>query len=120
MDAADLTRLLDELQARLDGPARYVFELTIRQVIIEAWVPLALTLLSLVVFALAAGLLVVHTARCPGKECRHDSATCLFVLAGFAVLVAPATGAWFAIAGLPKLLNPEYAALERILRLVVP
>lgn len=120
MDAGELTRILDELQGRLDGPAKYVFELTVRQVVIEAWVPLVVLVVALVTFGLSTLTLWMHERRCPSKTCEHFMWLCAFGTAAGSLLVAGGAGVLFVIDGLPRLLNPEYAALERLLSLVVP
>ncbi len=108
MNADDIARILDELQQRLDGPARYLFDITIRQVLIEALIPWVCLVPALIIFVLTYRR--VHDWDDP------TTAGVFALILGIAVGLSLVTG----VSTLPHLLNPEYAALERLLSLVVP
>jgi ElaB/YqjD/DUF883 family membrane-anchored ribosome-binding protein len=151
MTADDLARLLDELQRRLDGPARYAFDLVVRQVVIESVVALATCLLVLSLCASVAyvtyrilktnhsfSVLRYQTAlkAHEDKEAAGEGYSAywkfdyvdppdpfsalaiggaLAIILGLIALFAVGFGATAVI----HLLNPEYAALERVIQLIV-
>lgn len=114
MNADDITRMMDELATRLEGPARYAFELVVRQVVVEgviAWLAVA---------AIAAALLIAVRLTTPHwheESCRHDSGG-LGVLACLGLSIALALVGSYAVLHLADVLNPEYAAITRLLDMV--
>lgn len=120
MNSDEIIRILDELQTRLDGPARYIFELTVKQVIIEAWVPLAVGVVAAFSLIGSAFVAILHDRHCTVKQCEHWPIYFGLLGGGLSVIAAAVSLGWFVITGIPKMMNPEYAALERILQLVIP
>jgi hypothetical protein len=125
MTAEELARLLDELAGRLEGPARYLFDLTVRQVVIEAVTGL-ITAAVLLVTATIVGVITrrtwVHKVQkweADDYSRRPDIVDHLFmpvVGIGVALFVA-----WlFAMSAVTSLLNPEFAALSRLLSVLKP
>lgn len=118
MNADEIVRLLDDLAARLEGPARYTFELVVRQVFLEGVIWSVAATVGLVVAILGVPWLF-RWYKYGGEgysNMRDIPATLgvvtLLVIAGACVLL-------FGKSAL-LLLNPEYAALERIAGLLVP
>ena len=115
MNADELVRLLDELAVRLDGPARYTFELVVRQVYIEA-----------VVWGLFGLLLIVPLATIP-RAIRWSNGGDQYSDRGFAVwfyivpvVLGALLGAILVGISLIKVFNPEFAALQRIAGMLMP
>lgn len=117
MDAAEITRLLDELGGRLEGPARYVFDLTVRQVVLEGFVA---------VTVLIVGLVLVSVAGVTARNGPVEDATGDLTLRGLIAVVLGLISIFFLFGGaittldggLLKIANPEYAALERLIDLI--
>jgi hypothetical protein len=126
MTADQIIQLLDQLQERLNGPARYVFDLAVRQVIIEGIVPWLMLVPVLIGFAVM--VITARKALRAEKETgsfSSDSDRIFFISMGTIVgLVFTGGGTFltliFAIASLPNLLNPEWAALARIINTIKP
>jgi len=130
MNADELTRLLDDLTSRLEGPARYAFDLLVRQMAIEgvgfAVIGVALLVIGAVVWRRGSGWSAeiwrderakYEKSSGYGYPDRFESVLVRLgsgALSGFLWLVAMLFG-W---AALTRLLNPEYAALERLLTLL--
>ena len=112
MNADEVVRLLDQLAVRLEGPARYAFELVTRQVFTEAIV-WSITGTAGVVVAILGIPWFFRWYKAGGEgysNMRDIPAT--FGVIGLAFVGA--AGALFMAANAIVLLNPEYAALERI------
>ena len=126
MTPEQIIQLLDELQRRLDGPGRYVFELAIRQVVIESVV-------SWLVVAALGGLTVFcawHLRRASKLEDEKGTYSSdgdkIFMYGLIGALSAMISGLIFfialifAIGSAANLLNPEWAALTKILNSIRP
>src|SRR3990167_3527625 len=104
--------LLDELTAKLEGPARYVFELAVRQ----AYITGALLLLLAVFMVILSTVLLVLAGRGWRAEAAKTHAyggpdqfgNGLLALGGILLLTASAGIAAYSFL---LLLNPEYRAL---------
>lgn len=127
MTADQIIELLDALKERLDGPGRYIFDLAVRQVIIEAFIA------WLLVAVLGVGLaILIITARKALRAERSDDyrsrseSDRIFFVGRFTLLGLVFTGLAFfvclvyAVSALPNLLNPEWAALARIINAIKP
>ena len=114
MDASDLARILDELQSRLSGPAKYAFDLVVRQVVIEGAASLLFGVGAITVAAI--GMLLFVRNRW-GDEFDRFMA---LVIGGLFAGIGSLAGLALIYNGLLFFLNPEYAALQRLLSLVVP
>lgn len=109
MNAEQLIQLLDELMRRLDGPAKYVFELSVRQVVVGGILDIGLAI------ALAIAIPTVGR-RIMRAERKYEGGSPIFsvVVIGIAcVLVVLLT-----IDGVSHLLNPEWYAIKDILGLI--
>ena len=120
MNPDDLARFLDELGERLGPTGEYVFALTVRQVFAEAIFGLVMLLLFGIL-----GVLVMRWAW-PGDGKWFDrdgdptKATLVVFAGGCLVFIALML---FVLVGktiFTTLINPEYAALERLIALVNP
>jgi uncharacterized integral membrane protein len=123
MNADQIAEVLDELQARLSGPAAYAFGLVVRQVAIEGAINIAFAVVGLVVTL----LIFRFSGRClKAVRTEHDKYPMgseefpllaflgAAALGGLVLLMTLGCGANAA----KFLLNPEYAALERLLSLI--
>lgn len=117
MNSEDIIRLLDEIGTRLTDPGTHVYELVVRQVVAEA----VASLITFVIFAIA-GLIVlrwgirshVRESEEPTYNPKNDLT---YGQLGGGAGVCTIFFAWLATnptADIVRLLNPEYAALERI------
>lgn len=105
MNADEVTRLLDELATRLEGPARYAFDLAVRQVFIEgvAWVIVGSIIAAVGLVAIAAAL----------RSESDDDGPFMALILGGAAFIGGLLATVFA--GLvDRALNPEWAALMRL------
>lgn len=116
MSPDDLSKILDELGQRLGPAGGHVFELAVRQAIIDGVMSLVGGVVYLAAF-LVGVVLAVRITRRPASSDRDDFVTremapVLFLLVGgIGALVA----AVCALGGLSTLLNPEYAAIRDLL-----
>jgi Ca2+/Na+ antiporter len=124
MTADEIIRLLDELQRRLDGPGRYVFDLAVRQVFLDGVLSLVVGLVLLLAAAFALRWSYrTHTRDVEANKERdwmhtHSSESPFFVAIGG--IVAAVLCAMALRAALTNLLNPEWAALTRIIETLKP
>lgn len=127
MTPEQIIQLLDQLGAKLEGPAKYVFELAVRQVVIDGVYSL------LVVLTAIAGVVVlvklfqkIKRATFNNVRTRSDEIDAQMVVffAGMGTLGASLLALMFAVThahnALNYLLNPEYWTLVRLANLVVP
>jgi heme/copper-type cytochrome/quinol oxidase subunit 2 len=123
MTADEILRLLDELGARLEGPGRYVFDLTVRQVVVGGILGLVVGIaLWVVVLAMVVMIIVLirRYEETENKKSYYDSdndgiaASLLVVLALVVALFATAV----TFTSLMSLLNPEYTALANLVSLI--
>ena len=115
MNAEELAKILDELGERLGPTGEYVFSLAVRQVTLEGWflfVPLVF--IGLVFLATAIGIVV---AWLRDKISASSESDAFFVAALCGIM---GVLFWFiSHMSLIKILNPEWAALEKILEKVI-
>jgi len=116
----ELIRVLDELQRRLDGPARQAFDLTVGRIVLEGLLGL---IVGLLVAAVACAMFVVsrrlYLAYLADRDHLSSKDLGSFVAAIGGMLVG-LVAAFFVHSALLKLLSPGYAAMERLLVLLVP
>lgn len=113
MNPDDLARILDELGRRLGPAGEHVFELAVRQVYVDA---VASGVFLLVVVALTVWALPrIERWRTAEDADRYDGRS--FVLLAPAILwcLVLLVAAYWALASVRDVLNPEYAALRDIL-----
>lgn len=115
MTADQLTQLLNDLQDRLNGPAKYIFDLTMRQVVIEA----IATLIGVILITLVVGIGWRIGLRAIRKE-DTDDLDFLLMFGGIFTGIAAIVAGVLTFQAVTVLLNPEYAALARIINLVIP
>lgn len=112
MTPDDIIRLLDELGQRLGPAGERVFALAVRQVYAEALVAILAFAVVVAVGAIAAPRLARWASG--GDTYSADRPLAVLMLAlpyGMSVIVLGCA----ALLTLPGLLNPEYAALSRLL-----
>ena len=117
MSADDIIRLLESLAERLTPPARHVWDLALRQIVIEGVASAIFAGVALigggVVFAVALRIFAGRHEH----HCDHDF---LYLYGSIAVATAIAISLIFGAAAITKLLNPEWAALRMLAELVMP
>jgi hypothetical protein len=121
MTADELIRLLDELATRLEGPAKYTFDLAARQVVIEALLPWGVLSVALVVGVIAGAIAGVSAYKYPDA---YEGPAVWIRASGVIVVIGAASvgvcALLFGLLRLPNLLNPEWAALQRIITTLKP
>lgn len=138
MDSNEIIRLLDEVSVRLEGPAKYTFELVARRVAVEGLVATlggAVILVGLVVAITIGARLSVAKYRRDYKNWEERVGDDEFkrsltykydkpdldgyAFSWFIVAIPSAIVGFFLVgsilSGLIKLLTPEYAAIERVM-----
>ena len=120
MTADELTKLLDELQQRLQGPAKYVFDLAVKQAIINGALPFVFAAVMLVVFVVTVLLGLLVARGIPEGQFEEGDDPRVWIVMGFwsASVIATILGVValaVGLAGLSNLLNPEWAALQTII-----
>ena len=112
MNADELAKILDELGQRLGPTGEYVFALAVRQAYIEGWTFVGVAVL----FGLATLVGVIGSAvsivRRPSDKDAGYYGAVVAMVSGLGFVIA---SAFFFAYGLPKLLNPEYAALRDLI-----
>jgi hypothetical protein len=116
VDSEDVIEIIDELGRRIEGPAKHVFELAIRQVYVEA--------VSALLFWLVLSVLMAAAARYYFRLYKRgddviDGPMLVFmgtIFGGVAWLVSTV----FVLATVPALLNPEWRAIEMIAGSLLP
>lgn len=103
MNPEDVGKILDEIGERIGPAGAYAWELTVRQVVIDAWVwgglGVALVLAAVVSFIVAAFR-------------RSEGAAAIGLFAGF---FGVPTTFYF----VTQILNPEYHAMQKLLTTVL-
>lgn len=108
MTADQIIQLLDELARRLDGPAKYVFELAVRQSVIQGAIPW-------IVAALSLPLAFVTARRVADWEEVDMPAVVSLIAGAFGIVSLVAS-----LISLDHLLNPEWVALNTIVDTLKP
>ena len=123
MDSSDFIEIIDELGQRLEGPARHLFELAVRQVYVDFFLAF-----GCFVIAFTAAIVVIPKALRARRELIKQRPSYFDMLSAaptwfFAALgtgiAAFATGIWF-ITVVGSVLNPEWAAISKIAYSVLP
>lgn len=115
MNPDDIARILDDLGERIGPAGEYVFALAVRQVYIDGVLNIGLGLLCIPV-AVVVGLVCWRSWRSASTQGYGAPDPFIYLMFGGSAVVAALILALFAFAsGLPKLLNPEYAAIRDIL-----
>lgn len=125
MNPEDLARILDDLGERLGPAGEYAFSLAVRQVFIDGAMGLVVGLVGVVVIAAVFAVAIRATRRewhrqLADRDSYHrpdfmmDIAFPWF-LGGFLLLLPFGFCLTLLMSAIPKLLNPEYAALADIL-----
>ena len=108
MKPEDIARILDDLGTRIGPAGEYVWQLTVKQVLIDAWLWGAFGILP---FLAGIGLLVI------ASKTRDEVDSVLVGVLGIFGVVA---GAALTVVLGTQLLNPEYHAMIRLLDSVLP
>lgn len=111
MNADDLAKILDELGRRLGPTGSHVFELAMRQIVINASISIGAFVILLVIGLVAARPLYRWVQGNSTYGYRDMVAVVAVALYGITMLMVT----WFAVAGFANLLNPEYAAIRDLL-----
>jgi len=114
MNPDDLARILDELGRRLGPAGEHVFALAVRQVYIDA--AIAMVFLSIPLVVLAATARRVYHWQQDGDSYSDREITTIFYVVGLGVWIGLAL--LYAFIVVPRLLNPEYAAIQNLLRAI--
>lgn len=123
MHADELAKVLDELSRRFGPVATQLYELAVRQAAIEGALGLVLGLLAVVV----SWLIWIYSARWywrtateKAKTDRYSSGPDIFtvVLAGLAPVMVTVFAALPVYNGILWLLNPQWAAIQVLSRLL--
>jgi len=117
VSADDIIRLLESLAERLTPPARHVWDLALRQMIIEGVLSAILAGIGLI----GAGVALVVVLRTFAGSRRHEDYCdhdVLYVLGSIAGAIGGTFGLIFGSAAIAKLLNPEWAVLRMLAGLV--
>ena len=116
MNPEDIARILDDLGNRIGPAGEYVWQLTVRQVVIDAWLWGAFGIL---LFLVGVACVVIAVKMYPpdsGDTPISDGAAFL-ALTGLAASIA---GILMDVMLGTTLLNPEYHAMIRLLDSVLP
>lgn len=122
MTPDDFAKVLDTIASKLSGPAQHIYEITVRQVMIEAISQIAL-LAFCIIFALILAKLTFYTyGKVSSYDWENEHLT-RYVLGTFAFgisAIALFACTFLAITSnlsswVTALANPEYAALTRII-----
>lgn len=117
MNPDDLARILDELGQRLGPTGEHVFQLAVRQVVIDATLGLAWSIPVLIAVTIAT----VWGLRLSVRKYRIAKANepidyfFPWLFAGMAIFPVGGTAATVLLANLARIANPEYAALRDII-----
>lgn len=116
MTADELAKLLDTLGQRLGPTGQHVFELAVRQVYIDAATAAIALVITLIVGAVVAPRLYRWRSADDADDAGGRDILLMFpaALYGCAVLFM----LWWALASIPAILNPEYAAIRDILHAI--
>lgn len=108
MTAAEMTAFLEDLATRLEGPARALFDIAMRNVMaaVITWIAGSLFFLAIAVIAF---LICLRKVRDFGSEAPWDLAV---VVTGGAMILAILVCFAAFITGVPRLLTPEWYALR--------
>lgn len=115
MNPEDVGKILDEIGERIGPAGEFAWQLTVRQVVIEGWV---FGIVGVVALFVVVGS-IYGMLRNLGDESSVDREFVAFFCSvglGIFGLVALI----MVIASVPKLLNPEYHAMVRLLERIVP
>lgn len=118
MDAEELSRLLDELGRRIGPTGEYVWQLAIRQVVIDS---IAGMIFGTILLAVSA-VTVVMTRRYVVKHADDHYFDAMFAWFFSGILWVSAGGFGLMLVGIniTRLLNPEYSALRDLLERIIP
>ena len=111
MNADDLAKILDELGQRLGPTGEYVVQLAVRQVYVEAIVTIVATAL-LAVAGLVVGPRIYRWYEADEPYGIREMPT---LVVGLLFPIAMLVGITGTLIAIPRLLNPEYAALRDII-----
>lgn len=131
MNPDDLARILDELGKRLGPAGEHVFELAIRQVVIDAVITLAWAVPLLIATAITTYLVGRWTIGAYRKEKAEEDPRAYhsvdvfpyalsWLLAGLIIVCIVIVAGTALVYNLSRILNPEYAAIRDILNAVHP
>jgi hypothetical protein len=118
VDADEILTLLDELQRRMDGPARYVFELSVRHVWTSALMGVVFGAICIIVGLFVIRLVWRRYSSWKPDANLYSSNDRDIPTVMLSALIA--LGAYIAATDLIRLLNPEYTALVELIEKVVP
>ena len=107
VESSDFIEIVDELARRLEGPAKHVFELAVRQVYVELFLYLALLVGFLVVV-----IPLAKYAKSKSFDTLDMNFAAVMALSFGAIAVVPAFV--FAVLAVAAALNPEWRAIEMI------
>lgn len=116
MNADELARILDELGERLGPTGQYLMDLTVRQIVAEAmaWI------IGGAVVVLILWAITVIAFRVADLDDPADDLVAWAFLSGLVSLFVSAVFVPVLALNIIRLGNPEYAAIERIIGMVVP
>lgn len=115
MTPDDFISFLDAIGERLTGPSAHVWELVVRQVVAESLIKGAIELIVLII-----GIVIVTIISRAILRSTHDGEDKAFAfgLVGISVTFAGGLIVTDLSSNLIHLLNPEYAAIERIVNVL--
>ena len=114
MTAEEISQILDELGERLGPAGSRLFELAIRQVYIDGFLSLALTLATIAAWVIALPKVYRWAMDEVGEYGMNDRGF-VAVIGGFLAFVVTVGVAAMALSSIPAMLNPEYAAIRKLL-----
>lgn len=113
----NITALLEKLAAQIGQSVDKVWPWLVRQQVIEGWTNLALCGLFLV---LGAALFLWGAHLCRKNNGDDDWRFALLLAGGGVLLISLFVIAVSFSANITKIINPEYAALQELVRMVKP
>jgi hypothetical protein len=117
MDADKIIQLLDQISQRVGPVGNHVVELAIRQVIAESAVGLIIGLIFLIPLVLVGAVLFWFAFSHEPQDNDDDSGGIALTFALFCVFLV-VVGLLIESGNIVHLLNPEWAAIEKLAQLV--
>lgn len=115
MNAEDIAKILDELGERLGPVGSHVWELVVRQSIVDGAINV-LWAIVMGVLAVAAILVTRKLYKAAQKDAYSDDDIFIAIFGGVITIGLAVWSLWCGMAALRSLLNPEWQAIQVLLQ----